>query len=300
MSVIEQPRSQKQERATRHVKVYRYAPENGGARYDEFEVPVEGCKTVFDALRWIQLHCDPSLSLRHSCLHASCGTCGVRVNGQEVLACVCDLADLEDEIRVEPLANLPAVTDVVVDMGPFYERLPDPHPIIRVSEVLPKAQPPNGLGEFVRLEDCIECALCVSACPIAASASGFVGPAALVAAGRLLEEPRGSEREEVLAWAGAPHGVWDCTTCMACVQACPAGIDHLPAIVDMRRALVERGDLDPLLQHTLQNFALQGNSYGRSARTRARWTKPLDFKIPDARTEPVDYVWFVGDFASFD
>ena len=58
--------------------------------------------------------------------------------------------------------------------------------------------------------------------------------------------------------------------------------------------------MDTLLQQTLQNYAGQGNSYGKSARMRARWTKGLDFKIPDARTEPVDYVWFVGDFASFD
>jgi succinate dehydrogenase/fumarate reductase iron-sulfur protein len=300
MSVIEQSKSRDQERATHRLKVYRHPPEDAVERFDEFDVPVEGCRTILDALHWIQLHCDPSLSLRHSCLHASCGTCGVRVNGQEVLACVCELADFEDEICVEPLANMPAITDVVVDMSRFYAQLPDPHPIIRVSEILPDAQPPNGLDAYMRLEDCIECALCVSACPIAASATDFVGPAALAAAGRLLAEPRWSEREEVLAWAGAPHRVWDCTTCMACVQVCPAGIDHLPAIIDMRRALVEQGDVDPLLARTLQNFALQGNSYGRSARTRARWTKALDFKIPDARTEPVEYVWFVGDFASFD
>jgi succinate dehydrogenase/fumarate reductase iron-sulfur protein len=295
MSVIEQPKIE-----TRHLKVYRYAPENGVGRFDEFDVPVEGCKTVLDALRWIQLHRDPSLSLRHSCLHASCGTCGVRVDGKEALACVCYLDDLGDEICVEPLANAPGIADVVVDMGSFYERLPDPHPIIRVSEVLPEAQPPEGHDGYVRFEDCIECALCVSACPLGAPATGFVGPAALAAAGRLLEEPRGAESEEVLAWVGAPHGVWDCTTCMACVEACPAGIEHMPAIIDMRRALVERGELDPLLARTLENFALQGNSYGKSARTRARWTKKLDFQIPDARVEPVDYVWFVGDFASFD
>ncbi|HUA43672.1 MAG TPA: 2Fe-2S iron-sulfur cluster-binding protein [Solirubrobacteraceae bacterium] len=300
MSVIEQPKGHDQEGATRRLKVYRYARDNGGERFDEFDVPEDGCKTVLDALRWIQLHRDPSLSLRHSCLHASCGTCGVRVDGKEALACVCYLADLGDEIVVEPMANVPAVTDVVVDMGSFYERLPDPHPIIRVSEVLPDAEPPGGLDAYVRFEDCIECALCVSACPIGDPVTGFVGPAALAAAGRLLEEPRGAEREEVLAWAAAPHGVWDCTTCMACVQACPAGIEQLPAIIGLRRALVERGDLDPLLANALQNFALQGNSYGKSSRTRARWTRALDFQIPDARTEPVDYVWFVGDFASFD
>ena len=94
--------------------------------------------------------------------------------------------------------------------------------------------------------------------------------------------------------------LWACTTCMACVEACPVGIEHVPTIVDMRRNLVDEGEMDPLLQQTLQNYAEQGNSYGKSARMRARWTKGLDFKIPDARKEPVEYVWFVGDFASFD
>ena len=78
------------------------------------------------------------------------------------------------------------------------------------------------------------------------------------------------------------------------------GIEHVPTIVDMRRHLVLEGELDPLLQQTLENYGKQGNSYGKSARMRARWSKKLDFKIPDARKEPVEYVWFVGDFASFD
>jgi Fe-S oxidoreductase len=58
--------------------------------------------------------------------------------------------------------------------------------------------------------------------------------------------------------------------------------------------------MDPLLQHTLENYGKQGNSYGKSARMRARWCKELEFTIPDARKEPVEYLWFVGDFASFD
>jgi Fe-S oxidoreductase len=87
---------------------------------------------------------------------------------------------------------------------------------------------------------------------------------------------------------------------MACVEACPVGIEHVPTIVDLRRNLIDQGELDPLLQQTLENYAKQGNSYGKSSRRRARWTKGLDFKIPDARKEPVEYLWFVGDFASFD
>ena len=62
---------------------------DGDGHFDEFDVPVGPRTTLIEALRWIQLHRDSSLSLRHSCLHASCGTCGVRVNGREELACVC-------------------------------------------------------------------------------------------------------------------------------------------------------------------------------------------------------------------
>ena len=300
MAVTDQTQIQEHTTRTCHLRVYRSSAGNGDGHFDEFDVPVDGCETLLDALRWIQLNRDHSLSLRHSCLHASCGTCGMRVNGREELACVCKLAEHGDEIRVEPLANLPTRTDLVADMGPLYDHFPDPHPIIRVSEVLPAARRPDGHEAYVRLEDCLECGLCVSACPIGAPVTGFVGPAALAAAGRLLEEPRGAERDDVLSWIGRAEGVWQCTTCNACVQACPAGIEPLSAIIDMRRILVEQGDLDPLLQHTLQNVAMQGNSYGKSARTRARWTKGLDFTIPDARTEPVDYLWFVGDYASFD
>jgi succinate dehydrogenase/fumarate reductase iron-sulfur protein len=278
---------------TRHLRVYRVGDGRGGGHFDEFAVPIEGCTTLLDALRWIQLNRDPSLSLRHSCLHASCGTCGVRVNGREELACVSSLAEHGGDIRVEPLANLPTLTDVIVDMRPFYDRFPDEYPLLRVSEVPPTARPVDE-RRFIRLEDCIECALCVSACPVAGAETGFVGPAALVAAAR------SSEREDALAWINRPEGVWQCTTCMACVDRCPAGIEPLAAIVDMRRALVERGDVDPLLQRALQNFAAQGNSFGKAAQRRARWTRGLDFTIPDARKEPVEYIWFVGDFASFD
>jgi succinate dehydrogenase/fumarate reductase iron-sulfur protein len=223
----------------------------------------------------------------------------VRVNGQEELACVSSLAEHGDDLRVEPLANLPTLTDVVADMRPFYDRFSGEHPLIRVSEVPADALPDDG-HPFTRLEDCLECALCVSACPVAGAETGFVGPAALVAAARSLEEPRSSEVEDPLAWISRPGGVWQCTTCKACIDRCPVGIEPMRAIIDMRRALVERGDVDPPLQQALQNFAMQGNSFGKSARRRARWTKELDFTIPDARKEPVEYIWFVGDFASFD
>ncbi|MDP6424038.1 MAG: 4Fe-4S dicluster domain-containing protein, partial [Planctomycetota bacterium] len=94
--------------------------------------------------------------------------------------------------------------------------------------------------------------------------------------------------------------LWSCTTCMACMEACPVGIEHLTSIVQMRRHLVDEGAMDQNLQDTLVSLGDYGNSFGESPKKRARWTKGLSFKIPDARKQPVDYLWFVGDFASYD
>jgi Fe-S oxidoreductase/nitrate reductase gamma subunit len=94
--------------------------------------------------------------------------------------------------------------------------------------------------------------------------------------------------------------LWACTTCRACVEVCPVGIEHVPIIVEMRRSLLDEGEMDPKLQEALTNLAKYGNSFGISDRMRAKWTKDLPFKIKDARKEPVEYLWFVGDFASYD
>lgn len=213
---------------TRRIRVYRFKRgDTAGEHFDEFDVPAGPRTTVLDALRWIQLNRDPSLALRHSCMHASCGTCGVQVDGHEVLSCVSAIADHGTEMTVEPLANHPILTDLVVDMGEFFARFPDKHPMLRASEVLPEAQPPDGLAGYVRLEDCIECGLCLSACPVASVSHDYVGPAALASAQRLIEEPRGADREDVLAWASRPEGVWHCHLGFECNLACP--VDALPA-----------------------------------------------------------------------
>ena len=94
--------------------------------------------------------------------------------------------------------------------------------------------------------------------------------------------------------------IWSCMQCNACVEACPVGIEQAPIINQIRRHLVEEGELDANLQSTLQVIHKSGNSFGENKRKRGRWTRELDFEIKDARSEPVDVLWFVGDYASFD
>ena len=68
------------------LKVFRSGPADAALRYDQFRVTARPRTTVLDALLAVRRRQDPSLTVRHSCLHGSCGTCGMRVNGREVLA----------------------------------------------------------------------------------------------------------------------------------------------------------------------------------------------------------------------
>ena len=97
-----------------------------------------------------------------------------------------------------------------------------------------------------------------------------------------------------------PETVWSCMQCNACVEACPVGIEQAPIINQLRRRLVEEGELDSNLQSVLQVIHKAGNSFGERNRRRGRWVEGLDFEVKDARKEPVEVLWFVGDYASFD
>jgi len=227
---------------TRRFKVFRYKRGDDERRYEEFDVPVSEGTSVLDALRWIQLQKDPTLALRHSCFHASCGTCGVRVNGREGLGCVTALADVSgDTVTVEPIANLPVLNDLVADMVPFFERFPEPHPLVRSSEFMPEADTPDDIERHLRFEDCLECALCLSACPVAATDDTYVGPAALAYAQRMLEEARGADREALLDWADSEAGAWRCHASFECTEACPSDVRPAQRIMLLRKELGSRG-----------------------------------------------------------
>jgi Fe-S oxidoreductase len=97
-----------------------------------------------------------------------------------------------------------------------------------------------------------------------------------------------------------PESVWSCMQCNACVEICPVGIEQAPIINQLRRRLLEEGEVEATLHSTLRVIHKTGNSFGENRRRRGRWAQGLDFEVKDARAEPVDVLWFVGDYASFD
>ncbi len=168
--------------------------------------------------------------------------------------------------------------------------------------------------ELLDFDSCTKCGRCHEVCPARAAGAPLSPRDLILDLRQWVDEQSGGiavlDRENRAVKPGAeakiagdvikPRTLWSCTTCMACVQTCPVGIEHVPTIVELRRSLVEEGDMDATLQQALQNLAGQGNSFGKSARMRSKWTKKLDTPIKDARKEPVKYLWFVGDYASYD
>jgi len=154
-------------------------------------------------------------------------------------------------------------------------------------------------------DTCTECGRCQDACP-AFAAGTPLSPKELILSIRNTFYRDGptlvktdNKSTPLVGEAIKDTVLWSCTTCGACVQECPVLIEHVDTIVDMRRHLVNEGRLDDKLQDALSNLGRYGNSFGQSERMRAKWTQTIQTKIKDARKEKVQYLWFVGDYASY-
>ena len=155
--------------------------------------------------------------------------------------------------------------------------------------------------EMLHLDACTKCGRCHEACP--ARTAGYpLSPRDLIldlrayndeAQGRPCDKP-------LIGGAIESQTLWACRTCGACQEICPVGIEHPALIVRLRRQLVERDDMDPMLRTTLKAIADTGNSFGEASRKRSAWTQGVEFKIKDIRETPAETLWFVGDFAAFD
>jgi Fe-S oxidoreductase/nitrate reductase gamma subunit len=155
--------------------------------------------------------------------------------------------------------------------------------------------------DVLDLFTCTECGRCQAVCP-AHAAGQPLSPKMVILDLRdeLVARMAGREPNPLAGGAVSAEALWACTTCGACQEACPVFIEHVPKIVGLRAALLEEGEVPKDAQKVLVSWERQSNSFGQPARRRADWVKALDFPVKDARKEPVDWLWFVGDFASYD
>jgi succinate dehydrogenase / fumarate reductase iron-sulfur subunit len=229
------------------LRIRRYTPETGeAAHWDDFMIDLDGHRSVLDGILQARDRQDGTIGIRCSCRAAICGSCGVRINGSPALACHTHLDKAaegagDEPITVEPMGNMPVLKDLIVDMDAVHWKK-----IQRVTPwLLPEADPPEreyvvppeSMIDVTQSMACIQCGACVSDCLSMEVDPEFIGPAALAKAYRFVGDPRDGEHFERLKdLAEDPHGIYDCTHCFNCIEACPKGVAPMSQIMRLRRA----------------------------------------------------------------
>ena len=228
------------------LRISRSNPEhNESSGFMEFSVPVQKWTTVLEAILEVKKYFDHSVAVRYSCRQATCGSCGMIINGKPRLACFTKITELNSNvITVEPMNNFPIIRDLAVK----FEKLFDIHQKIKpylirddtelISDEKEFLQSPEEVERYIQFANCIKCGLCNSACPTMATDSSFVGPQALTQAYRYVADSRDKGKDSRLKIVDDSHGIWRCHFAGSCSQVCPKGVDPAMGIQLLRGYLL--------------------------------------------------------------
>jgi succinate dehydrogenase/fumarate reductase iron-sulfur protein len=221
------------ERLTLRIK--RFDPQTGAGE-EAFSVPYQKWMRVLDALNWVSENSASDLAYRWFCGSKMCGTCAVRMNGREVLAC---WEAVEPEMSIEPLRNLPVIRDLIVDRTPFDRKVTELQPWIERSapySEFPERLSHKDMKSVSKALDCIGCMCCYSACPVIGlgDLTDFAGPAPLVQFSQTALDPRNDP--EKVRRSLPLTGLFHCVSCYKCEEVCPASIPIVSQIIEPLKA----------------------------------------------------------------
>ena len=205
--------------------------------------------TLLEFLNTIKSTQDSTLTFSSGCRSGVCGSCAVRVNGREVLACSYKLCDGD---KVEPLRNSEVLRDLVVNMDKAYafNQKAKAHQS-KDSNNIPLSPENEKINEIQ--SDCIMCSSCYSACPVYAVNEEFLGPFSLTRVWRYVSDKREENPKEKID-AIQTNGVWDCTLCNECTIVCPQDISSKADIEKLRARSAMHGFSDP----NMSSFSFDG------------------------------------------
>jgi succinate dehydrogenase / fumarate reductase iron-sulfur subunit len=227
------------------LKIFRFDPEKDEKPYYQtYEVEADPMDRLLDCLNRIRWEQDPTLSFRMSCGHGVCGSDGMRINGVCGLACQKLVRSFMEEVLIEPLPVFKVVKDLVVDLGPFFEKYHSVKPYL-ITQTPPSSterkQSPEEHEQFEEAIRCILCACCTASCPVNQNkeTEGYVGPAALVRAFRYLFDSRDEGSQERIALLDHKDMAWGCQTMWKCTEVCPKEIPVTKQIGQIKKHIYE-------------------------------------------------------------
>jgi len=223
-----------------NIKIQRYCENRVPEKSIMIDYEVAEGLTLLEALQSIKMQNDPTLTFNSGCRSEVCGSCAMRVNDREVLACGYRVQ--EDDV-ITPLDKMKIIKDLVVDHTKAHETLSRVKGwFAEPSSIL--IQEKEDEKRIEKQTDCILCSSCFSSCPVLAVDENFLGPFALTRAYRYTSDSRYDGGKEIVD-AVQEKGVWDCTLCGECTTACPQGIDPKNDIMMLRMKSVQQGYADP-------------------------------------------------------
>ena len=230
------------------LNIKRFNPElNEKENISSFEVTQ---KNLLSALIEIKIKKDSSLAFRCGCKSGVCGSCAVRVNGVEKLACK---TTIQNDSLIEPIKNTKVIKDLVVDVSHETLLIEKAVESIYNAEVIDKVDK-DDIKKIDLQSNCILCNSCYSSCPIYSVNKEFLGPFALTRALRYANDKKLSNKVSIIESIQS-NGIWDCTLCGACTLVCPQSIDPKADIMQLQNISIQFGFTNPYQQ----NFDLDFN-----------------------------------------
>ncbi|MFQ5666517.1 MAG: heterodisulfide reductase-related iron-sulfur binding cluster [Candidatus Binatia bacterium] len=151
--------------------------------------------------------------------------------------------------------------------------------------------------QLLELDACTSCGRCTAVCPATASRKPL---SPMLILQHLREELRtGRNGIGVIGHVIDPNELWSCTTCAACEEICPISINHIDRIVDLRRVLVERGEIQPAAARALESMLDKGNPWDDVPSERAQWAQQLGVRVL-RDGESCDTIYWVGCAGAYD
>lgn len=216
---------------------------SAGGAHQTYSVANRENQTILDVVTEIQREQEPALAYRFACRVGVCGSCAMTVNGKPRWTCRTHVNQVieNNSLTIEPLRNLPLIKDLVCDLKPFFKKWQHAggtfkNSITRLEKPVAISPDDPARSAANAAIECINCAVCYSACDVVGWDESYAGPAALNRVWTLVNDARHANRQATLNTAFESGGCSSCHSQGNCTRYCPVELSPSMSIAALKKA----------------------------------------------------------------